>query len=346
VRVALLAPADWPEEGSDSARYARALGSALLRRGHEPHLITAHPGRPQQVVEDGLPITRNWRPPDSRLRRRGFEDYLTHVPFSYRSLMGGRFDVAVALHVTDALAASRWSERTGGPAVFCHLGLPHRENLADRRGRLATMRRAVEGSAAVVAPSEAARTGFDRWLGVAARVIHPPVDLDRLQPGERSTTPTILCPADSREPNARVDLLVEAHHAVRRQRPEAQLEVRRPDDPAALAAAYREAWVCATAARGEAFGLALAEALACGTPVVGADDAALPELVDRPEIGRLFGGEDPESLATSLLEALALAEDPATAAACRARAEDFSAESCADAHLALYAELGAGSAAA
>ena len=329
-------------------------GSSLgvMSRGSSPPIR----GRPQRRVEDGLPITRNWRPPDGRLRRRGFEEYLTHVPFSYLSLRRGTDDVAVAFHATDSLAAGRWSEHTGRPAVFCYLGIPHREAVVDRRGRLAVVRRAVEASAAVVALSETARDAFDRWLGVEARVIHPPVDVDRFRPGTRAPEPTIVCSADAREPRSRVALLVEAFRIVRRDRPDARLvisapadlatgegvEVRRLDDTAALAAAYGEAWVCALPSRGEAFGLALAEALACGTPVVGADDGALPELIDRPEIGRLFAGEDPESLAASLLETLELARDPATPAACRARAEDFSLQRCVDAHLALYAELGAG----
>jgi glycosyltransferase involved in cell wall biosynthesis len=91
--------------------------------------------------------------------------------------------------------------------------------------------------------------------------------------------------------------------------------------------------------RDEAFGLVLTESLACGTPVVGSNDGGIPEIVDRPEIGRLFDGEDPAVLARALLEVLELAGDPATAGACRARAEDFSTDRCTDAYVALYREL-------
>ena len=352
MRVALLAPADWPEVRRGGERYARELGAGLVARGHEPRLITARPGRPQSVVEDGLPIVRHWRPPDGRLRRRRYEDYLTHVPFSYWSLRRGSDDVAVAFYGTDALAAVRWSERTGRPAVYCFLGIPHRTWLAKRRGRLAIVQRALEGSTAV-ALSETAREGFQRWLGVDARVIYPPVDVTRFQPGERANVPTIVCSADAREPRKRVGLLIEAFRIVRRRLPQARLvlsapaeaptgegiEVRNLDDSAALASAYAEAWVCALPSLGEAFGLVLVEALACGTPVVGSDHGALPEVIDRPEIGRTFSGDEPDALADALLAAIELAGDEATAAACRARAEDFSVERCVDAHLALYEEL-------
>ena len=81
--------------------------------------------------------------------------------------------------------------------------------------------------------------------------------------------------------------------------------------------------------------------MACGTPVVGAAREATPELVDSPGVGRLFEGDEPAALAASLLEAIELARDPATAAACRARAEQFSWTRTTEAYLELYRELGA-----
>ena len=95
------------------------------------------------------------------------------------------------------------------------------------------------------------------------------------------------------------------------------------DDRAALSRAYATAWVTVLPSRDEAFGLVLAESLACGTPVVGSNDGGIPEIVDRPEIGRLFDGDEPAGLARALLEVLELAGDPGTIAACRERAGEF-----------------------
>jgi phosphatidylinositol alpha-mannosyltransferase len=106
-----------------------------------------------------------------------------------------------------------------------------------------------------------------------------------------------------------------------------------------VAGVYRRAWVSALPSWGESFGIVLVESLACGTPVVGSDLGAIPEVVDDDAVGRLFGGDSPDALANELAAALELAEDPGTATACRAHAERFSTRRMGEAYLALYREL-------
>jgi len=360
LRVALLNPCYWPEVRRGSERFARELADGLIARGHSPRLITSHRGLPSRTVEDGLEVLRVWRPPDGRLRHRVYEDHLTHVPFSYAALRAGHDDIAHALYPTDGLAAVRWGGRTGRPVVFSHMGIPHRQGLASRRRRVEILQRVIAGSSAVVALSRHSAAAFERWLGVTPRVIAAGVDLDAFRPGEpRAEHPTIVCAAAIDRPRKRVGLLVEAFAIVRRDRPDARLVLSRPssaagvaaapagegivladlDDRAELRRAYATAWVTALPSRDEAFGLVLTESLACGTPVVGSNDGGIPEIVDRPEIGRLFDGDDPAVLAGALLEVLDLAGDPGTVGACRARAGDFSTDRCTDAYLALYREL-------
>jgi glycosyltransferase involved in cell wall biosynthesis len=334
VKVSLLNPVYWPEVRRGSERFARELADGLVAAGHEPQLITSHTGATARTVEDGLRISRMWRPPQERLRRRMYEPWLTHAALSAYELRRSQPDVAHALYPTDGAVAARWA----GPSVLSYMGLPHRASLANRRLRLRLTLEAVHGCDAVVALSETAAEHFERWLGVKARVIAPGVDLAEFtpDPAARAERPTILCTADPSEPRKRVDLLVEAFALVQREMPDAQLVLDR-DRTVSIPRANQEAWVAVLPSWGEAFGLVLLEALACGTPVVGPN----AELIDSPQVGRVFAGDDPQALAAALLEALELAADPQTAAACRARAEQFPWSATTAAYLDLYRELGA-----
>jgi glycosyltransferase involved in cell wall biosynthesis len=318
-----------------------------------------------RAVEDRLEVLRLPRPPQRWLLRRGFEPYLTHVPLSYGALRAGSYAVAHAMYPADALAAARWRRRTGRPAVLSFMGIPDGAGLREFRGRQEVLVRALDGCDAAVALSEHAAEAFRYWLGYEPRVIPPGVDLDTFRPGaQRTAHPTIICSAAVEEPRKNVGLLIEAFALVRRELPDARLVLSRPHDlravsrggidvgrsglewrnldgKQALATAYGQAWVAALPSNSEAFGLVLAEALACGTPVVGYRDGGIPELIDRPQVGRLFDRLEPGALAEALFEAIELTRAPGTAAACRLRAEDYSTHLCTDRYLALYSELGA-----
>jgi glycosyltransferase involved in cell wall biosynthesis len=364
LRVALLSPCFWPEVRRGGERFTRELADGLLARGHRPRLITSHPGMPQRSTEDGLPILRLPRPPHGPVLRRMYEPYMTHVPLSYAALRAGEYDVAHAVYPTDALAAARWRRRSGRPAVLSYLGIPSRAWLAElRRGEV--LRAAVRGCDAVVALSRHAADEFQSSLGYEARVIAPGVDLVAFHPAPaRDDRPTIICAAAVEEPRKQVPLLVRALELVRRERPTARLVLSRPrdlnlarragidpsapgvewaalDDRDALALAYGEAWVSVLPSVDEAFGLVLAEAMACGTPVVGYDGGATPELIDRPGVGLLFDRLEPRALADAVLAAFELSARPETSARCRERAEELSAERFTNNYLELYGSLGA-----
>jgi glycosyltransferase involved in cell wall biosynthesis len=358
LRPALLNFAYWPEVRRGNERLVHDLATELARRGAEPAIVTSHPGASARTVEEGVTVIRRRRPPDLPLRVRRFQPNLTHVPLSLAELRRGDYDVAHAFFPTDALASTRWGEATARPAVFSITGVMGRENVANFRFRKRILEAATARSDAVVTISRAARDAVWRWLAVEPRVIYPGVDLSHFEPGERAERPTIACASDPGDPRKRVDLLVRAFARVRAERPDAELLLMRPAD-GALARELEgidgvglldagsdtapkmlaTAWVSALCSLREAFGLVLVESLACGTPVVASNDGALPEIVDRPEVGLLFDGEDERDVARALLEALDLAGAEGTSAACRGRASDFSAASTAAEHERLYQEL-------
>ena len=347
----------WPEVQRGNERIVHDLAVELARRGHRPSIITSHPGRPAQTTEEGVRVVRNWRPPDAPLRLRRVQENLTHLPFSYLQLRRSLPDVAVAFFLTDAVAAARWSRETGRPAVYSFTGIFGRENVSNVRLRRRMIEIATRETDAVLALSEAARDSIWRWLSIEARVIHPGVDLSRFEPGDRAPVPTIGCAADAADGRKRVPLLVAAFALVRKELPNAELLLVEPGDheladelreapgvrlmPRGIDTAqtiFQSSWASVLPSEREAFGLVLIESLACGTPVVGTRDGAIPEIIDRPEIGRLFEGDE-RDLAEALLETLDLIDDASVPGACRSRAGDFSIERSATAHEDLFREL-------
>ena len=68
----------------------------------------------------------------------------------------------------------------------------------------------------------------------------------------------------------------------------------------ALVRAYRQAWVCALPTENESFGMVLAEAMACGTPVVSTRLGGVPSVVRDGETGLLVAPRDTQAFTDAL----------------------------------------------
>ena len=88
--VALLNPFFWPEVRRGSERLMHDLAVDLLRLGARPHLITSHPGRPGAPSRTASRSRATGARPRSPGPLRSIEPHLSHVPFSYASLVEGR----------------------------------------------------------------------------------------------------------------------------------------------------------------------------------------------------------------------------------------------------------------
>jgi glycosyltransferase involved in cell wall biosynthesis len=220
---------------------------------------------------------------------------------------------------------------------------------------------AAEGARGIVCPSRAAARELAEMFGFDVEVVPDGVETSRFDGlrVERQAGLVVgqLAGDDHR---ARAELLVDSFPAVAQAVPGAELallgptgEVRRralldrlpealrsrvvltgPLDRIRTAVWYARASVTCLPAVRVAFGRPLAESLAAGTPIVGADDGAVPELLadgDDPTgrvrapspLGAAFTADDPVSCARALVTVLGDGHDPSRAEACRGRAARY-----------------------
>jgi glycosyltransferase involved in cell wall biosynthesis len=113
------------------------------------------------------------------------------------------------------------------------------------------------------------------------------------------------------------------------------------DEPATVATYLRAADVYVHPARAESFGLAILEAMACGTPVVASDVGGIPEVLADGAAGSLVAPDDPTALAAALAKLIGDADMRAhfSVVGAQRAAEQYPQELQRDRYLALYAEL-------
>lgn len=312
----------------------------LAARGHDVTLFTAG-SEPFTGLADGYTLVRF---------RRRYAAPQRHERWFARKLMlpivRGRYDVVHSLMPRDALAAVRVRRFHRHRVVYEDMGSPLRSWMAaqpDRRVRRRLIR-AVDVYGCMSRFSlDVLKVDWDRD-GV---LIPGGVRLDEFQPtDEREPRPTVLFSGAISEERKGVGVLLKAVSQLARVYPELQLWLSGPGDPRPFLVAadseartrtvhlglgepgqqaerYARAWVTALPSKGDSFGMALIESLACGTPIVVADDGAPPELVTATT-GAIGGsGDDISALTEALAQGLELARDPKTADRCRAVAATY-----------------------
>lgn len=348
MRIALLHAFVWPEVRRGAERYVDDLAWYLGRHGHEVDVIAAGMGPGwREDLEGGARVRRHRHLAPVRLQRFGVTPLETFGLIAAADLAVHRYDAVHAMVPSAALAA----KTTGQRAIYTMLGHPTRGHLGRRWYEPALYRGAARAVDAVTALSRASAAQVTDLLGREAEVLPPGVRMDRfpLAPAPRTGPPVVLFSADAGDPRKGIHFLMAAFGRLLDRFPEATLRISGVgshewaipglgDDgprildrvealgtgaPEDVPRRYREASVTVLPSLNEAFGLALVESLASGTPVVCADHGGMPEIVDRHDIGRTFPYGDVVALAEAIEEVVELAAHPATPARCRAHAANW-----------------------
>lgn len=367
MRIALAHPFVWPDVRRGAERYVDDLAWFLVGAGHDVELVTGTEGPTRtEARPDGVVVHHRHHVGMAKLAALGVDRLQAFLLTSLPVLRRGRFDVVHAMVPAAALAAR--AART--PVAFTFVGHPTRAQY-DALGRpdAALYRAASRRASATTALSEASAASVADLLGRRPEVLAPGVRLDRF-PAEltpRTGPPRILFSAAPGDRRKHLDLLLRAMPAVLDARPDARLVVSGQGDPAwaleqvaagdrarvqdaldlagpgrsdDVPARYRRATVTVLPAVDEAFGLALVESLASGTPVVATADGGMVDIVTDPAVGSTFPAGGVDALAAAIIRTVDLAAAPGTAAACRAHAATWGwAESIGARHVALYERI-------
>ncbi|MCQ8772049.1 glycosyltransferase family 4 protein [Streptomyces telluris] len=209
----------------------------------------------------------------------------------------------------------------------------------------------VYGRRAVCAVSPSTRAEIRRWLAVRGPVHFAPAGLDPVPPAgrprQRAAAPRIVC-VGRLVTQKRVDRLVRAVPALRRELPDVELHVvgdgEARDELRALVdelgvghcvtlhgrvqqeerdALVDSAWITATTSLAEGWGLSVMEAAAAGVPALAYDVPGLRDTIRHDVTGWLLGPDD--DLASGLAKALRAVAPPQDAARWEAECREWAA---------------------
>lgn len=320
MRIVFPYPNYWPYVRRGAERIIHDLSGFLARRGHEVDIITAKPGKPRVVHEDGVRIIY--------MRQLSHPLMFQYIPLirlyhfgllAHLQMLHRRYDVAHLMSYSEIFGPFfRWTR--GMPYLF-HLIM--REHWWPSRVDRTIFHLLIKWAdrVAVLTPGWADHVSEQYRKPVTT--LSPPVDMDQFKPyGEKDMNrPQVLFTADLGDPRKGGALLLRAWNEIHRQCPEAQLILAGPfgiggfhpevvanstlgqlhliRDPAARAAIqlrgpgsiknfprmYSQAAVTVLPSVDEAFGMVVTESLASGTPVVGSQYGGPGEILNSPEIG-------------------------------------------------------------
>ena len=331
-----------PRYGGGPLSHMEAFVRAAAALGRTPEFFyVAHPSLAHVALDGSALDVPGTRAPVSRVEA-------ARLVLGSRRL-APRLRDARSLWVVAAAAPHGYAAPLSGRPYVCWIGTGLDDELRVQRPRVAPRRRValalntrpllrleravLRGAARVYAAtaSTAAELGAAGASDVA--ILPIPVDVERFAPAAPTTTPTLVFTGRAHDPRKNVGLLLDAFTRVRARIPDVRLRLV-GDTPACpvpdgvdvvgrvsdVAVHLRGATLFVLPSLQEGFGIAAAEALASGVPVVTTPSRGPEELVRASGGGRVLSGWSADELAGTLVELLG---DPVTLAEMASRGRDY-----------------------
>lgn len=374
MRIAICNPFCWPEVRRGSERIVHELSRFLHERGHRVSVISSHRGASREEDREGVHYFL-FRQRFAEHPNRWLSPLHGFVPDCYRVLRRESFDAVHCMTYFDGFAAACAKSAHPAPArLVLHLvGIPIRRYFRTIPHDYLMFRRALARADRIIACSRFAVDSLVREFGYPAERLPVPVDLGQFdpKPGPTAGPVCLLFMGDVNEKRKGAELLLRAFPNIREHCPDCRLvfsgqisearrrnllamipemlrsevEFRGVGELSSLPVLLREATVMVLPSIWETFGMVYLEALASGTPVVGARHSGVPEVIADTAVGTLFeplplegAAGNAEGLVEAVLRSVELARHPDTAGRCRRHAETFGWEKLGPAYEELYAD--------
>lgn len=356
--LTLTNPFALPDVRRGSETLIQSLGCWLQTRVPAGVSVMAGGASADTYELDGLRY-RRVRARDIRRVHRDLDPEVTFVPGMSVWLRRERPTLVHSFLYTDAAAA----RLAGLPYVVSYGGIAAPETFRAHPFKWKLFHFASRRARRIFCPSAAAAGHMRTEFGYQADVLPNGIEAASYwQPNIERDPGLILCASTPDDRRKRVATLVAAFGQLASVRPDLRLvlagsascSTRRellalldePQrnrvefvgevEPASLRGWYSTAALTCLPSVNEAFGLVLVESLAAGTPVVGANHGAIPEIVT-PEVGALFEPDDPRSCADALQNVLNCS-DRTMSEDCRKRAAKFDWDAVGPLYLTAYEE--------
>lgn len=304
---------NWRDQRHDFAGgaevYIHELSKRLVRDGNTVTMFCGSDGKgaPRHETIDGVNI----------VRRGGFYFVYVWAFFYYIFRFRGRFDLIIDCHNGIPFFTPLYAREP----VICIVHHVHQEvfktQMSKWPAKLACwleaklMPKAYEDSQYVAVSPSTKREMRELGIRGDIQLIYNGVDLDNLQPGEKSKQPLVIFLGRVQKYKS-VDTLISAFRLVHKQLPRAELVIAGSGDaddglkamvkkhrmtsyvtftgkvtPAEKISWFQKAWLMVNPSLMEGWGITTIEANACATPVIGSDVPGLRDSIKHDQTGKL-----------------------------------------------------------